>query len=59
MAEAVNLFQPFQRFHSDPAYPGSGIGLAIAQQIIQRHHGAIWAESKPDEGTTIYFTIAL
>jgi PAS domain S-box-containing protein len=51
------IFQIFQRLHSAAGYPGTGIGLAIAKRIIERHNGRIWVASHVGEGTTFHFTL--
>ena len=56
MAHAENLFTPFKRLSSTEDFLGYGIGLSIVDRIISRHGGKIWAESKPEEGATFFFT---
>jgi PAS domain S-box-containing protein len=55
--QAEAIFAPFKRLHSTREYPGSGIGLAACQRIVERYGGRIGAESKVGEGATFWFTI--
>ena len=60
-AALPHIFERFYRAESSrsTATGGSGLGLAIVSQIVQGQGGTVWAESQPDEGTSIYFTLPL
>jgi signal transduction histidine kinase len=56
-AYADKLFGIFQRLHTERDYPGSGIGLAIAERVVRRHGGNIRAEGAEGRGATFRFTL--
>jgi signal transduction histidine kinase len=56
------LAQVFERFHrgrqvSSTNYGGLGLGLYITKQIVERHGGTIWVDSREGQGTTFYFSL--
>jgi signal transduction histidine kinase len=51
------LFVPFRRLPGSEGFGGHGVGLATTARIIRKHGGRIWAEAKPGEGATFFFTL--
>jgi PAS domain S-box-containing protein len=54
---ADRIFALFQRLHSRAEYPGTGIGLAVCKKIVESYGGTLGFDSRPDEGTTFYWTM--
>jgi PAS domain S-box-containing protein len=55
--DAERIFQVFTRLHGNTEYKGTGVGLSIAQKVVQNHNGFIYAKSKPGEGSSFYLAL--
>jgi PAS domain S-box-containing protein len=51
------IFRMFQRLHPRETYPGTGIGLALVERIVDRHGGRVGITGNPAGGSTFWFTV--
>ena len=57
----TKIFERFSQVDASASrkYEGSGIGLALAKEMVELHHGRIWADSEPGKGTVMTFTLPM
>jgi len=56
---SAKIFTLFQRLNKKEDYEGTGIGLAIAKKIVDKHNGEITVKSAPDQGSVFSVTLPL
>ncbi|MBX2815810.1 MAG: GHKL domain-containing protein [Saprospiraceae bacterium] len=52
------VFESFKTLHSQDEFEGTGMGLAICKEIVEKHGGQIWVDSIPGFGSSFYFTVS-
>lgn len=57
MRFADKLFGLFQRIQTEKTFEGTGVGLVIVRKIVEKHGGRVWAEGRPGEGASFYFSL--
>ncbi|GAC1649539.1 MAG: hypothetical protein NVS4B8_23180 [Herpetosiphon sp.] len=56
LAKQAHIFERFYQGEEQPAR-GLGLGLYIAREIVEQHHGKIWVDSEAGEGSTFHFSL--
>jgi signal transduction histidine kinase len=59
MAASQRLFTIFKRLHNERDFEGTGVGLSLAQRIVRRHGGRIWAQGAVGQGAAFTFALPL